>query len=163
MTEHPCCKLPQRIELVGRPRAMDGSADLRYCPPLFSLLISPPIFLDNQISSKPPIFSANRHRLLSLPIKCCRPAYFLQQSNIEYCPYAYFFRPIQPSIHPLVTVVDQRTVQFQPLPKVMVSCFIFNPHSSVLTSMNTLKLFFQFCFVTGGGSCSQEEDRQKAG
>ena len=30
MTEHPCCKLPQRIELVGRPRAMDGSADLRY-------------------------------------------------------------------------------------------------------------------------------------
>ena len=30
VTEHPCCKLPQRIELVGRPRAMDGSADLRF-------------------------------------------------------------------------------------------------------------------------------------
>jgi len=30
VTEHPCCKLPQRIELVGRPRAMDGSADLRW-------------------------------------------------------------------------------------------------------------------------------------
>merc|ERR1739838_131511 len=27
VTEHPCCKLPQRIELVGRSRAMDGSAD----------------------------------------------------------------------------------------------------------------------------------------
>jgi len=30
VTEHPCCRLPQRIELVGRARAMDGSADLRW-------------------------------------------------------------------------------------------------------------------------------------
>jgi len=30
VTEHPCCKLPQRIEMVGRARAMDGSADLRW-------------------------------------------------------------------------------------------------------------------------------------
>jgi len=30
VTEHACCKLPQRIELLGRARAMDGSADLRW-------------------------------------------------------------------------------------------------------------------------------------
>ena len=30
VTEHPCCKFPQRIELVGRARGMDGSADLRW-------------------------------------------------------------------------------------------------------------------------------------
>jgi hypothetical protein len=29
VTEHPCCQLEQTIELVGRPRALDGSADLR--------------------------------------------------------------------------------------------------------------------------------------
>lgn len=30
VTEHPCCKLPQDIEMLGRPRGMDGSADLRW-------------------------------------------------------------------------------------------------------------------------------------
>lgn len=30
VTEHPCCSLPQQISLVARPRAMDGSADLRW-------------------------------------------------------------------------------------------------------------------------------------
>jgi len=30
VTEHPCCQLPQVIGMVGRPRAMDGSADLKW-------------------------------------------------------------------------------------------------------------------------------------
>jgi len=30
VTEHPCCQLPQDIGMVGRPRAMDGSADLKW-------------------------------------------------------------------------------------------------------------------------------------
>jgi len=30
VTEHPCCSLPQDIDMMGRPRAMDGSADLKW-------------------------------------------------------------------------------------------------------------------------------------
>lgn len=30
VTEHPCCKMPQDIGMLGRPRAMDGSADLKW-------------------------------------------------------------------------------------------------------------------------------------
>jgi hypothetical protein len=30
VTEHPCCQIEQTIHMVGRPRALDGSADLRY-------------------------------------------------------------------------------------------------------------------------------------